>query len=102
MSCLIVSRPFRNAFTLQDVPINISDRISCHYVICVVVQAIPVWLFNGNEYPYYEVEFGEGTPCDLKEGTTRSVSVRYICDLNSHSTGTVGRGGGLSVDAGGM
>ena len=48
-----------------------------------------MWLYNGNEYPYYEVQFGDGTSCDLKDGTSRSISVRYICDLESRSTGTV-------------
>ena len=48
-----------------------------------------MWYFNGNEYPYYPVEMGGGTPCNLKDDEPRSLIIRYICDLNAHETGTV-------------
>ncbi len=57
--------------------------------VCVRVCQVPVCLYHGNEYPYYEVQYGYGTPCDLKEDTPRSISIKYICDVNAHSTGTV-------------
>ena len=77
-----------NGPDIQPVLINVQCVMMSF--MSFAMQAIPKWLFNGNEYPYYGVEYGEGTPCDLKEGTPRSVTMRYICDLHSHSTGTVG------------
>ena len=45
--------------------------------------------FNGNDYPYYQVEMGDGTPCDLKKNIPRSVIIYYICNMKAHATGTV-------------
>ena len=59
---------------------------------CLNSIQVPVWQYGGNEYPYYQVDMTGGTPCDLKGGDPRSVIIRYICDMNSHESGTVSLG----------
>ena len=67
-----------------------------HFVL--FSQQIPIWLFNGVEYPYYEVEMTGGTPCDLLDNMARTTRVLYICDEGANPVGSVrGREEGSSV-----
>lgn len=50
---------------------------------------IPMWHYSGREYPYYMIEMGEGTPCELMNGQPRSIKLRFICDPEAHHTGSV-------------
>ena len=48
----------------------------------------PRFYFNGKSYPYHEVSMGLGTVCDINN-VPRSITIKYICDMESHQSGTV-------------
>ena len=48
----------------------------------------PTFYFNGKSYAYYEVEMDGGTVCDISN-EPRSIKIKYICDMESHQSGTV-------------
>ena len=45
----------------------------------VEAQEIPTWHYDGMEYPYFHVEMGSGTPCDLRNNKPRSSRLLFIC-----------------------
>ena len=45
----------------------------------VEAQEIPTWHYDGMEYPYFQVEMGGGTPCDLRSNEPRATRLLFIC-----------------------
>lgn len=43
-------------------------------------ESPPQWQYNGKDYPYYEVLFSNGAPCDIRDNVGRSARILYICD----------------------
>ncbi|KAL5474831.1 hypothetical protein EMCRGX_G026850 [Ephydatia muelleri] len=52
------------------------------------LKKLPMWYYNGVDYPYHRVQLGDGTPCEPKPSVRRRASIQYICLEDSHLFGT--------------
>lgn len=67
---------FYTSLFLQVSVVKVEELLFCTYLI--FVSQVPVVNVEGLEFPFFQLNFTGGTPCDLT-GTPRRAFLKYVC-----------------------